>query len=160
VVEVPVPPEDPLVVEVPVLPEEPMVVEVPVLPEDPLVEVPLPEDPLVVEVPVPPEDPLVVEVPLLPEDPLVEVPLPEEPVVVVLLPEDPLVEVPPLEPLWAGVKGMFPPPQPTRETTANTKMHILSMRCPFRSGIGTDVRIPFGQMGLRGPRTSNIGLLD
>jgi hypothetical protein len=134
------------------LPEDP-------LPEELLVEVPvLPEDPLVVEVPVLPEDPLV-EVPVLPEDPLVDVPLPEEPVVV-LLPEDPLVEVPPPEPLWAGVKGMVPPPQPTRETTANTKMHILSMRCPFRSGIGTDVRIPFGQMGLRGPRTSNIGLLD
>jgi hypothetical protein len=138
------------------VPPEVPVVEVPVPPEVPVVEVPVPPEVPEVEVPVPPEVP-VVEVPVPPEVPVVEVP--EEPVVVVLLPDDPLVEVPPLEPLWAGVKGMVPPPQPTRETTANTKIHILSMRHPSKSGIGTCGSL-FGQMGLRGPRASNFGLLN
>jgi hypothetical protein len=38
-----------------------------------------------------------------------------------------VVEVPPLEPLWGGVKGIVPPPHPTREMTANTKTHDFSI---------------------------------
>src|SRR5713101_4469802 len=128
--EVPVPevpvPEVP-VPEVPV-PEVP-VPEVPV-PEVPVPEVPVPEVP-VPEVPVPvmpvPEVP-VPEVPV-PEVPVPEVPVPEVPVPVPL--PEPLLEVAPLEPLWAGVRGMVPPPHPTRENTANTKTHVLSIERSF-----------------------------
>src|SRR6266851_1310674 len=113
--------EDP-VPEVPV-PEVP-VPEVPV-PEVPVPEVPVPEVP-VPEVPVP-EVP-VPEVPV-PEVPVPEVPVPEVPVPVPL--PEPLLEVAPLEPLWAGVRGMVPPPHPTRENTANTKTHVLSIERSF-----------------------------
>jgi hypothetical protein len=117
--EVPVP-DDPLL-DVP-LPEVPPL-EVPV-PDDPLLEVPLPEVPLL-EVPVP-------------DDPLLDVPPPEDPLLEVPLPEVPVPEVPPLEPLWAGTKGMVPPPHPTREITANTKTHVFSIEISFKLGIGTN----------------------
>jgi len=87
----------------------------PVIEEDPV-----PEDP-VPEVPVP-------EVPV-PEVPVPELPVPEVPVPVPL--PEPLLEVAPLEPLWAGVRGMVPPPHPTRENTANTKTHVLSIERSF-----------------------------
>src|SRR5216683_4600661 len=92
----------------------------PVIEEDPVPEDPVPEVP-VPEVPVP-------EVPV-PEDPVPEVPVPEVPVPVPL--PEPLLEVAPLEPLWAGVRGMVPPPHPTRENTANTKTHVLSIERSF-----------------------------
>ena len=94
------------------------------LPDDPPVEVPLPDDPLL-EVPLP-------EVPL-PEDPLLDVPLPEEPLPELPLPE-PVLEVPPLDPLCGGVKGMVPPPQPIRETIANTNTQVLSIEYPLNWG--------------------------
>jgi hypothetical protein len=97
----------------PVIEEDPV-------PEDPVPEVPVPEVP-VPEVPVP-------EVPV-PEVPVPEVPVPEVPVPVPL--PEPLLEVAPLEPLWAGVRGMVPPPHPTRENTANTKTHVLSIERSF-----------------------------
>src|SRR6266852_4248443 len=97
----------------PVIEEDPV-------PEDPVPEVPVPEVP-VPEVPVP-EDPV-------PEVPVPEVPVPEVPVPVPL--PEPLLEVAPLEPLWAGVRGMVPPPHPTRENTANTKTHVLSIERSF-----------------------------
>ena len=58
----------------------------------------------------------------LPDEPLLEVPLPDDPLLEVPLPE-PVLEVPPLEPLWAGVNGMTPPPHPTRkrQLTPNTR---------------------------------------
>jgi len=92
----------------------------PVIEEDPVPEDPVPEVP-VPEVPVP-------EVPV-PEVPVPEVPVPEVPVPVPL--PEPLLEVAPLEPLWAGVRGMVPPPHPTRENTANTKTHVLSIERSF-----------------------------
>src|SRR5216684_4479354 len=67
--------------------------------------------------------------PVIEEDPVPEVPVPEVPVPVP--PPEPLLEVAPLEPLWAGVRGMVPPPHPTRENTANTKTHVLSIEGSF-----------------------------
>src|SRR6266436_8983925 len=67
--------------------------------------------------------------PVIEEDPVPEVPVPEVPVPVP--PPEPLLEVAPLEPLWAGVRGMVPPPHPTRENTANTKTHVLSIERSF-----------------------------
>src|SRR6266849_8140063 len=67
--------------------------------------------------------------PVIEEDPVPEVPVPEVPVPVPL--PEPLLEVAPLEPLWAGVRGMVPPPHPTRENTANTKTHVLSIERSF-----------------------------
>src|SRR5713101_6073878 len=102
----------------PVIEEDPV-------PEDPVPEVPVPEAPVpevpLAEVPVP-------ELPV-PEVPVPEVPVPEVPVPVPL--PEPLLEVAPLEPLWAGVRGMVPPPHPTRENTANTKTHVLSIERSF-----------------------------
>src|SRR6266853_860421 len=72
--------------------------------------------------------PVMQEVPV-PEVPVPEVPVPEVPVPVPL--PEPLLEVAPLEPLWAGVRGMVPPPHPTRENTANTKTHVLSIERSF-----------------------------
>ena len=71
----------------------------------------------------------VIEEDPVPEDPVPEVPVPEVPVPVPL--PEPLLEVAPLEPLWAGVRGMVPPPHPTRENTANTKTHVLSIERSF-----------------------------
>ena len=75
------------------------------------------------ELPVP-DDPLL-EVPLL-DVPLLDVPLLDVPVLVVLLlPDDPLL---------GGVKGIVPPPHPTRKITANIKALVLSMNCPLMRG--------------------------
>ena len=135
--------------------------------EDPVLEVPLPEEP-VLEVPLPDEP---VELPL-PEDPVLEVPLPEElevplpdepvddPLLVVPLPEVllelPLPEVPP----WAGTNGMVPPLQPIRKRMANNKTLILNIRFPRTNRDRTGVRVPFGQMECRGPKTSDFRLLN
>ena len=49
--------------------------------------------------------------------------------------KDPLLEpVPPDDPLWGGVVGMIPPPQPTRKRPATTTTPILSMKFPFDHG--------------------------
>jgi hypothetical protein len=88
-----------------------------VLPVDPVLEEPLPE--LLEEVV--PDEP-VLEVPpelleeVVPDEPLVEEPLPE-------LLEEPL----PDDPECGGVKGIVPPPHPTRNRSAKAKTLILSM---------------------------------
>jgi hypothetical protein len=107
-------------------PEEP-------LPEDPLPDVPLPEEPEPL-----PDDPLPDDPPLeVPPDPLLEVPLPD-PVLVPLplpVPVDPVPEpVPLVDPLCEGVRGMLPPPHPTRNMAANNKTPILGMKIPLPNG--------------------------
>jgi hypothetical protein len=44
--------------------------------------------------------------------------------------------------LWGGAKGMFPPPQPTKKSVANTKTVILCIEFPFETGDRDQRRIP------------------
>jgi hypothetical protein len=98
----------------------------PLLPDEPLLEVPLPDDPL------------------LPDPPL-EMPLPDDPLLEAPLPEDPLLEPVPLDdPLpWGGLKGIVPPPQPTRRRPMSSRTLILTIKIPLKPGIGNDGINPF-----------------
>lgn len=104
---------------------------------------------------------LVPEVPLLEEDvPLPELPeelepLPDVPLLeVVPLPELPdddelLLEPPPVDPEWAGVNGIVPPPQPARKRSATANTLNLSIDHPLESEMGTKEQIPYGQRKCR-----------
>jgi hypothetical protein len=111
----------------------------------------VPEDPELPDEPVVPEESLL-------DDPLLDVPLPDDPLLELPLPEDPLLEPVPLDDplLRGGVKGIVPPPQPTRKRPTKSKTLTLSMKIPLKPGIGIDGLIPFGQRNCRGPKKCQI----
>lgn len=116
----------------------------PELLEELVPDVPLPED----EEPLPalPEPELPDEDEPLPDDPLLDVPLPDDDEVV---PDEPLLEPLPVDPEWAGVSGMVPPPHPARKRSATANTLNLSIDHPLESEMGIEEQIPYGQRKCR-----------
>jgi hypothetical protein len=54
---------------------------------------------------------------------------------------------------------MIPPPHPTRKTSANIDVLVLSMNCPFSAGIGTDGQIPLAR-NTAGPKNVKFQIAE
>jgi len=85
------------------------------------------------------------------EEPLPDVPLLEEDVPLPELPDDDelLLEPVPVDPEWAGVRGIVPPPQPARKRSATANTLNLSIDHPLESEMGIEQQIPYGQRKCR-----------